>query len=148
VAQGSKWSAFVTDQAGTTSLQVPDLGKAFSYVISTVDRNTLGTGQVQSAEMLVRYPDTAYRAHGNYGVHYNVALPLYNPTDEDKTVAIKLQTPLQDESLTEGLRFRDPPEDRIFYRGTVRVSYSSGVLGNMQSRYIHVVQRRGQEGSP
>jgi hypothetical protein len=148
VAQGSKWSAFVTDQAGTTSLQVPDLGKAFSYVISTVDRNTLGTGQVQSAEMLVRYPDTAYRAHGNYGVHYNVALPLYNPTDEDKTVAIKLQTPLQDESLTEGLRFRDPPEDRIFYRGTVRVSYSSGVLGNMQSRYIHVVQRRGQEGEP
>lgn len=148
VAQGSKWSAFVTDQQGSTSLQVPDLGEAFSYVISTVDRNTLGTGQIQSAQMLARYPDTAYRAHGNYGVHYNVALPLYNPTNEDKTVAIKLQTPLQDESLTAGLRFRDPPEDRIFYRGTVRVSYSSGILGNMQSRYIHVVQRRGQEGEP
>ncbi|MDA0867812.1 MAG: DUF3370 domain-containing protein [Cyanobacteria bacterium] len=148
VARGSKWSAFVTDGNGTTSLRIPDLGEAFSYVISTVDRNTLGTGQIQSADMLVRYPDTAYRSHGNYGVHYNVALPLHNPTNEAQTVAIKLQTPLQDESLTAGLRFRNPPEDRIFYRGTVRVSYSSGILGNMQSRYIHVVQRRGQEGEP
>jgi hypothetical protein len=148
VSRGSQWRTFITDNDGTTSLQIPNPGESFSYVVSTVDRNTLGTGQIQSADMLVRYPDTAYRAHGNYGIHYNLALPLYNDTNEAKTVAIKLQTPLQDESLISGLRFRTPPEDRIFFRGTVRVSYSSGVLGNMQSRYIHVVQRRGQEGEP
>ena len=28
--------------------------------------------------MLVRYPDTAYRAHGNYGIRYSFRLPLYN----------------------------------------------------------------------
>ncbi|NJN22239.1 MAG: DUF3370 domain-containing protein [Leptolyngbya sp. RL_3_1] len=147
VAQGSQWRAFATDGPSSTRLTIPAVGQAFSYVISTVDRNTLGTGQIQSAPMLARYDDTAYRAHGNYGIHYAVAFPLYNPTDSSQTVVLKLQTPLQDENLTAALRFRNPPDDRIFFRGTVRIRYPNG-LGLMQSRYIHVVQRRGQEGEP
>ncbi len=147
VAQGSQWRAFATDGPSSTRLTIPAAGQAFSYVLSTVDHNTLGTGQVQSAPIVARYDDTAYRAHGNYGIHYTVSFPLYNPTEASQTVVLKLQTPLQDEALTEGLRFRNPPDDRIFFRGTVRVRYPSG-LGLMQTRYIHVVQRRGQEGEP
>jgi Protein of unknown function (DUF3370) len=147
VAQGSQWSARATDK-DEDYLSIPEPGEAISYVISSVDRNTFGTGQIQSAPMLVRYPDTAYRAHGNYGILYDVALPLKNNTDSTQRVAIKLQTPLQDERLKgEGLRFRNPPYDQIFFRGTVRIRFKDD-LGIRQTRYMHLVQRRGQQGQP
>ncbi|WP_375539795.1 DUF3370 family protein [Cylindrospermum sp. FACHB-282] len=31
--------------------------------------------------MLVRYLDRTYAAHGNYGVQYNISLPLSNITN-------------------------------------------------------------------
>ncbi|WP_225889376.1 DUF3370 domain-containing protein [Halomicronema hongdechloris] len=147
VAQGERWDAIATDDPDSDSLSIPNPGEAFSYVISTLDRNTLGTGQIQSAPMLARYPDTAYRAHGNYGVHYSLTLPLKNPTDDAQMVLLKFQTPLQDESLKDGLRFRQPPDDAIFFRGTVRIQ-ATNRLGLQQSRYVHLVQRRGQAGEP
>ena len=147
VARGSQWSALVTDSPDTRVLTIPQPGDAFSYVVSTVDRNTFGTGQIQSAPMLVRYPDTAYRAHGNYGIRYSLTMPLYNPTNTTQNVELKLQTPLQDEGLRNGLRFRQPPENRIFFRGTVRLRYANR-LGVRQTHYVHLVQRRGQEGDP
>ncbi|MBD0334004.1 MAG: DUF3370 domain-containing protein [Cyanobacteria bacterium Co-bin13] len=147
VARGSQWSALVTDGPDTTLLSIPQPGDAFSYVVSTVDRNTFGTGQIQSAPMLVRYPDTAYRAHGNYGIRYSLTLPLHNATGSTQSVELKLQTPLQDEGLKGGLRFRQPPENRVFFRGTVRLRYANQ-LGVRQTHYVHLVQRRGQEGDP
>jgi Protein of unknown function (DUF3370) len=147
VAKGSQWSGRATDK-DSNSLSIPNPGDALSYVISSVDRNTFGTGQIQSAPMLVRYPDTAYRAHGNYGVLYSVELPLKNNTDSTQRVAIMLQTPLQDERLKgEGLLFRNPPYDQIFFRGTVQLRYKDD-LGIRQTRYMHLVQRRGQQGEP
>jgi hypothetical protein len=148
VARGSQWTARATDKEDVDYLSVPPPGEAISYVISSVDRNTFGTGQIQSAPMLVRYPDTAYRAHGNYGILYNITLPLYNNTDSPQRVAIMLQTPLQDERLKgEALRFRTPPYDQVFFRGTVRLRYTDD-LGIRQTRYMHIVQRRGQQGEP
>ena len=147
VAQGSRWNSSITDDGDNSVLTIPNPGSAFSYVISTVDRNTFGTGQIQSAPMLVRYDDTAYRAHGNYGMHYSLRLPLYNNTDSSQTVQIKLQTPLQDERITNQLRFWRPPLDRIFFRGTLRVRFTNP-LGARQTRYIHLVQNQGQEGEP
>ncbi|MCU0565342.1 MAG: DUF3370 domain-containing protein [Oculatellaceae cyanobacterium Prado106] len=147
VARGSEWTATATDSDEVDYVSIPQPGQALSYVISTVDHNTFGTGQIQSAPMLARYPDTAYRAHGNYGVQYNVTLPLYNNTDSMQTVNVMLQTPLQDEKLADALRFREPPDNRVFFRGTVRLSYRSD-LGLQQVRYVHVVQQRGQEGQP
>lgn len=147
VAQGSEWSGRATDK-DSDHLSIPNPGEAISYVLSSVDRNTFGTGQIQSAPMLVRYPDTAYRAHGNYGILYNIALPLKNNTDATQRVAIKIQTPLQDERLKgEALRFRNPPYDQIFFRGTIRLRYKDD-LGIRQTRYMHLVQRRGQQGQP
>lgn len=147
VAQGSVWQADLTDP-GQDYLAVPTPGSAVSYPISTVDRNTLGTGQIQSAPMLVRYSDTAYRAHGNYGIHYQLTLPLRNTTDQTQQVAVLFQTPVKDEALQgQGLRFYDPPLDRVFYRGTLRLRYANN-WGVERTRYVHVVQRRGQQGEP
>ncbi|WP_416672779.1 DUF3370 domain-containing protein [Egbenema bharatensis] len=147
VARGSQWTALATDGPEVDHLTIPRPGDAFSYVLSTVDHNTFGTGQIQSAPMLVRYADTAYRAHGNYGIKYDISLPLYNDTDATQRVTIRFQTPLQDENLENGLRFRDPPDNQIFFRGTVRLRFTDD-LGIPQTRYLHLVQRRGQQGEP
>ncbi|GAB4367416.1 MAG: DUF3370 domain-containing protein [Elainellaceae cyanobacterium] len=146
VSQGSQWTAVATDD-NNDYLSIPQPGEAFSYVISSVDYNTFSTGQIQSAPMLVRYSDTAYRAHGNYGTKYDISLPLHNNTDSTQRVAILFETPLQDEDLEDGLRFRDPPEEQIFFRGTVRLRFTDD-LGIPQTRYLHLVQRRGQQGNP
>jgi hypothetical protein len=147
VAEGAQWEANAVDEGDADSLSIPDPGNAISYVISTVDYNTFGTSQIQSAPMLARYADTAYRAHGNYGVHYKIRMPLRNDTDRPQRIALTLQTPLQDETLKHGLRFLRNPADRIFFRGTVRVQYETD-NGQQQTRYIHVVQRQGEEGEP
>lgn len=147
VSRGSQWSGIATDNPKVDFLTIPDPGQAISYALSTVDHNTFGTGQIQSAPMLVRYPDTAYRAHGNYGTQYNISLPLTNSTDATRKVAIMLETPLQNEQAKNALSFRNPPDEQIFFRGTVRLRYTDD-LGIPQTRYIHVIQRRGQQGDP
>jgi hypothetical protein len=147
VAKGSNWKTTLTDNTNSDTLSIPDPGNSFSYVISSVDRNTFGTGQIQSAPMVARYADTAFRAHGNYGVRYSLKLPLYNRHDSAQTVSIKFQTPLGDENLTDGLRFRRPPENRVFFRGTVRLKFKNP-MGIERTHYLHLVQRRGQESNP
>ena len=146
VSQGSEWRTTVTDTPSGDHLTIPKAGQEISYVLSTVDRNTFGTGQVQSAPLLVRYPDTAYRAHGNYGVRYSITLPLYNNTDSPRRVALMMQTPVRDEQDTV-LKFRNPPDNLVFFRGTVRLRYTND-FGIPQTLYTHLVQHRGQEGEP
>ncbi len=147
VAQGSEWKAELVDNPTTRTLTIPESGQAFSYGLSTLPRGTLGTGQSQSARMLVRYPDTAYFAHGNYGVHYSLTLPLVNPTRETQTVALTFQTPIKEDQLRQGLRFFEPAAKQVFFRGTIRVRYNDDA-GSPQTRYLHLVQRRGQMGEP
>lgn len=148
VAQGSAWQTSLIDDPETLSLTIPDPGAAFSYGVSTLYAGRQGTGQNQSAEMLVRYPDTAYEAHGNYGIEYNLSLPLANPTDATQTVTVALQTPIKEDQLsTAGLQFFEPLPTQVFFRGTVRVRYTDDA-GRPQTRYVHLVQRRGQPGEP
>ncbi|MBD2106976.1 MULTISPECIES: DUF3370 domain-containing protein [unclassified Nodosilinea] len=144
VAKGASWKATLTDSSDTDVLTIPAPGNAFSYVISSVDRNTFGTGQIQSAPMVARYPDTAFRAHGNYGVRYSLKLPFYNNRGVEQAITLKFQTPMRDEELVQGLRFRRPPEDRVFFRGTVRLKFRNQ-MGLERTHYVHLVQRRGQE---
>ena len=146
VSQGSRWQARLTDHR-SSRLKIPEIGQQLSYAISTVDHNTFGTGQIQSASMLRRYGDTAYRAHGNYGTEYDLTLPLHNPTDQSKTVALSVQTPLQNETIKNALTFLTPHDSRIFFRGTVLFLYKND-QGERRADYIHLVQRRGQVGSP
>ncbi|MDV3350438.1 DUF3370 domain-containing protein [Leptothoe sp. LEGE 181152] len=146
VSQGSSWQARLSDRR-SSRLKIPETGKQISYAISTVDHNTFGTGQIQSARMLRRYSDTAYRAHGNYGTEYDLTLPLHNPTDQPKTVALSVQTPLQNETIKNALTFLTAHDSRIFFRGTVLFLYTND-QGERRADYIHLVQRRGQLGSP
>ncbi|WP_416361006.1 DUF3370 domain-containing protein [Microcoleus sp. FACHB-672] len=148
VARGSAWKAQLSDGAGSPNLTIPQAGEAFSYALSTLPRGQMGTGQVQSAPMIVRYPDTAYHAHGNYGIEYSLTLPLYNASATSQTVTVALETPIKEEQLARGgLRFLEPPARQIFFRGTVRLRYNDDA-GLPQTRYVHLVQRRGQQGEP
>ena len=146
VSQGSRWQARLSDRR-SPRLAIPPIGEQISYAISTVDHNTFGTGQIQSAPMLRRYSDTAYRAHGNYGTEYDLTLPLHNPTREPKTVALSVQTPLKNETIRNALTFLKPHGSRIFFRGTVLFLYTND-QGERRADYIHLVQRRGQVGPP
>jgi hypothetical protein len=155
VARGARWQAQVVDPPGiqldkpdTWYLSIPSAGQAFSYGLSTLIGGTLGTQQVQTAEMLVRYPDTAYQAHGNYAIEYNLTLPLRNRTEQTQTIAIALETPIKEDQPKDGqLRFFQPLPRQVFFRGTVRIRYPDD-RGLPQTRYIHLVQRRGQQGEP
>lgn len=147
VAQGSQWQAQLTDSPTSQFLTIPEPGEAFSYGLSTLPGGRLGTNQSQSAPMLVRYPDTAYFAHGNYGVQYSLTLPLVNPTNETQTVTLALQTPVKQDQIQDGLRFFEPPAQQVFFRGTVRIRYNDDA-GLPRTGYWHLVQRRGQEGEP
>ncbi|MEL6856517.1 MAG: DUF3370 domain-containing protein, partial [Cyanobacteria bacterium J06607_13] len=161
VSAGSQWQATLTDpdttapetpesapETAAARLTIPEVGGAFSYGISLLYAGMMGSGQNQSAEMLVRYPDTAYQSHGNYGVRYNLTLPLHNPTDEPKTVTVALQTALKEDELSaDGLRFLEPPAQQTFFRGPVQVRYRSD-SGLPRVRNIHLVMKRGQQGEP
>jgi hypothetical protein len=146
VAVGSQWNAQVVDP-GSSYLSIPNPGQAFSYGLSTLYKGTLGTGQNQSATITKRYPDTAYQAHGNYGIEYRLSLPLRNTTDKPQAVAIAIETPLKREDTKQGVRFLQPPGSYTAFRGTVRLRYNTD-QGLPQTRYIHVVQKRGQQGEP
>ncbi|MEH2296580.1 DUF3370 domain-containing protein [Nostoc sp.] len=148
VAGGSRWRALLVDNPKARYLTIPQPGQAFSYALSTLHGGRLGTGQIQSAPMLVRYPDTAYRAHGNYGIQYNLKLPLYNNTQSPQTVSVSIQTPLKEDQLEKlGLRFLSTPARQVFFRGTVRVRYKDD-QGQPKTEFVHLVQRRGQPGEP
>jgi len=148
VGRGSQWQGNIVDGDGDgkSDLTIPEPGKAFAYGISTLLAGTLGTKQIQSAPMLARYQDTAYQAHGNYGVQYSLSLPLYNPRKEAQPVTIAFHSPIKEDQLTKGgLRFS--AGRGVAFRGTIRLQYNDEG-GIPQTRYLHVVQRRGALGEP
>ncbi|MFN4279691.1 DUF3370 domain-containing protein [Thermosynechococcus sp.] len=140
VALGSRWH-----NPQQQPIPIPEVGTAFSYPISSLVAGRLGTGQIQTAPLVRRYPDTAYAAHGNYGVEYDLILPLQNTGDRPQRVRLALQTPLKFDAPGEGLRFFAEPPNRIFFRGSVRLRFRDD-HGTPQSRIIHLVQRQGQQG--
>jgi len=146
IAQGTEWRAQLSDAGKRSSLTIPQPGRVISYPLSTVRAGTFGTGQVQSAPILARYPDTAYEAHGNYGIKYNLSLPLYNASNQPQNVAVGIQTALKGDKSEAALRFLNPPASQVFFRGTVRLRYQDD-RGLPRTRYIHLVQRRGQQGA-
>lgn len=149
VSVGSEWRTQVVDASATAAnwyLTIPPAGEAFAYGLSTLLRGSLGTGQIQSAPMLAYYPETAFAAHGNYAVEYRLTLPLKNTSSQTQTVAIAFETPIKEDQLSKpGLRFFTTPARQVFFRGTVRIRFTDD-RGLPQTRYVHLVQRRGQRG--
>lgn len=147
VAQGSVWQTELVDNPNSRFLSIPEAGLAFSYGLATLQGGLMGTNQSQSAKMLVRYPDTAYFAHGNYGIQYSLSLPLVNRTNQPQTVTLTVQTPLKSDDPQGKLRFLEPPAKQVFFRGTVQIRYKDdqGLPGRV---VVHLVQGRGQQGEP
>ncbi|BAQ65636.1 DUF3370 domain-containing protein [Geminocystis sp. NIES-3709] len=143
VSQGNMWKTDLTDSPSTQLLTIPNSGEAFSYGLSTLIGGTLGTNQIQTAPLLVRYPDTAYSAHGNYGLQYSLTLPLFNPSNETKTVNIAISTPVKQD--TPGVNFLNHLPTQTFFRGLVQVKYNDD--NNIpRLQYFHLVQKRGEKG--
>lgn len=146
VSKGTVWSATLADprvKAGEYAdyLAVPEAGKSYTYPLSTVQGGTFGTKQVQSAQMLVRYPDTAYEAHGNYGSAYSISIPLINPSINQANVQVLFQTALKTDEKSNQTCFYASPPNRAFFRGTIFVDDGS------DRHYWHLVQKQGAEGS-
>jgi len=140
VSHGNQWKT-------TVPVDLPSPGEAVAYGISTLIGGRLGTEQVQTAPMLVRYPDTAYQAHGNYGVEYELTFQLQNTSSTAQAVTFALSTPVKRDELSQGLQFLDSPPDQVFFRGTVAVSYPNAGQPEV-TRYFHLVQNRGEKGEP
>jgi hypothetical protein len=158
VQRGSIWTGRLTDPGASTfsASRAP-----ISWPISSLERGTLGTGQVQTAELSAAYSGTAWAAHGNYGVTYALTLPLRNDTSRQQRLALAIESPLKSDGPQGGLRFRGVPavaeaspgtpssNGPVMFRGTVEVSGLDGVQGRPSGRQaFHLVQRAGQEGPP
>lgn len=143
ISQGDRWTGTLFGPAGPA---LPNPGERVGFPIASVILNHLGTAQVQSAPMRKRYPDTAYQAHGNYGVTYDLTVPLDNPDDAPRTFTLGLSSPLK---LQEGatLSFAPPSGRRIHFRGQVRVAWQDE-KGVAQTRYRHLVLHDGEDLPP
>lgn len=145
VQRGSAWRVIMTDNATSVpKLRIPASGQSFTYPLSALEGGTFGTQQIQSAPLVVRYPDTAYQAHGNYGVEYDLVMPLFNDSQDTKTVSITFQNPLKSNVKSENLTYLEPAAPNVFFRGTVQLKYKDDT-GISQTKYFHVVLKKGQE---
>lgn len=142
VASGSTWKATVTDRRSSV-LALPAPDKPLAYVVSALKLGTFGTGQVQSAPLVVRYEDTAYQAHGNYGVKYDLTFPLKNTSEHDLRFELAFETPIKSDLRKETVTFNDPVYPNVFFRGTVKVT-----SGKKTIHYKHLVEHRGETVSP
>jgi hypothetical protein len=153
---GATWRGRLSDQ-GSTSLSVRRA--PISWPIASLERGRLGSGQVQSAELKVFYGGTAWAAHGNYGVEYQLQIPLRNDTAAPVTLALALESPLKRDLAEGGLRFTAgaPGSGPVVFRGTVEVAGLSpleaprsqpdgGPAAVLGPQAFHLVQRAGEKG--
>ena len=144
VQLGSTWTARITDP-GKPYLALP--GNPVSWPIAALERGTLGTGQIQTAALRTFYPGTAWAAHGNYGVEYDLTLPLRNTGTTPAAVQLALESPLKADQAQGGLRFNTSPAKSVMFRGTVEVSGLDGPGPRPAGRQgFHLVLRNGQQG--
>jgi len=118
-----------------------------SWPISSLERGTLATNHVQTAELKRFYPGTAWAAHGNYGVEYDLTLPLKNTGSAAVTLQLSLDSPLKGNSTTSLLRFRDDLNGPVMFRGPVQTTGLEDSEGGSKGRQTqHLVLRQGQRG--
>jgi hypothetical protein len=141
---GSIWNGTITDP-GKPYLAASHA--PISWPIASLERGSLGTGQVQTAELKAFYPGTAWAAHGNYGVEYNLAIPLRNTSTKPVQLELAFESPLKSDQAQGGLRFNPEAGTSVMFRGTVEASGLDGDNGvTAGRRSFHLVQRVGQQG--
>jgi hypothetical protein len=146
IQTGSVWRARLSDPgAATLSASRAPL----SWPIASLERGSLGTGQVQTAELTAAYPGTAWAAHGNYGVEYDLTIPLRNDGASPVTLALAFESPLKVDRPQGGLSFLPSPARAVMFRGTLEVSGLDSPASDPRPagrQSFHLVLRNGQEG--
>lgn len=146
VAIGTEWKAKLAWPAGGTSVNLSGSGQKISFPIGTVRGGTFGTGQIQSAPITHRQPGSAYAAHGNYGIKYDLELPLRISSGKSQVVDVLFQSPIKSDADDSILRFNEQPPKQVFFRGTVKLTYRRD--GKSVTQLSHLVQRQGEQGQP
>ncbi len=144
VAAGASWNGTVANNdAESFDIKV---GQTFSFPLCTVIGGTLGTDQIQSASILCRYDDTAYQSHGNFGVIYNLNLPVRNADSVPVIIELAFQSPLKTSNSSVSLKFAGQSEKTVF-RGTVKFEWTDSEQIS-QTKLFHLVQYQGMVGPP
>ena len=76
------------------------------------------------------YPGTAWAAHGNYGVEYNLAIPLRNTSSKPVQLELAFESPMKADQAQGGLRFNPEPGKSVMFRGTVEVGGLDGAAAS------------------
>lgn len=147
VQQGSQWTARFFD--AISILQMPAAGEISAFPLSSLYLKRYGTSQNQSAPLLRRYPDTARQAHGNYGVHYDLHLPLNNPDPFFRNYAIRLSQParISGPAANTTLTYIYPPDKQVVFRGTIKLNWIDE-FNLPQEQVHHLVLHQGEEAPP
>lgn len=147
VAEGLHWTGQFFE--GARILERPAVDEISAYPISSLYLKRWGTEQNQSGTLLRRYPDTALQAHGNYGVRYELTLPLHNDTANFETFKLGLAQPIKmtGPASNAEMDFVYPPNKPVFFRGSLRLQWTDE-FNQQQDEIKHLVLHQGQETVP
>lgn len=144
VSEGDRWmgSLFL----GQDVLNLPKPGETVGFPIASLYVKRFGTTQNQSAQMLRRYPDTAYQAHGNYGVTYDLRIPLNNPDKSPRIYQFKLSWPafVKGQSPNIEAVYFQPPGKPTMFRGSAIMEWLDAQQ-QPQRQWVHLVMHQGEE---
>ncbi len=140
VSQGLTWKAKLFE--GDMLVRRPEAGETIGYPFSAVYLKRMGTSQNQSGELLRRYPDTAYQNHANYGVRYDIDIPLHNRTGNYQTYSVGLAHPTSQDAQESTFVF--PPNKPVMFRGSSKLSWVDEYAQPHTIVKHHVLQH-GQE---
>lgn len=133
VALGAAWKG---------TLRAPDAARpVVGYPLAATRTRRLAVGPEQAPALARRYGDTAFAAHGAYGVAYELTLPLPGGA----TYALALTSPL--EAPDPGhVRYLDPPGPAVTFRGSVGLTFPPE--SGRSPLLAHVVLKAGEEAPP
>lgn len=140
IATGSSWKA-----SEQRALEIEPTPLTLHYPISTVIGGTFGTGQIQSAPLVARLADTAWAAHGNYGILYDLTIPVKNNSKMTVSCHLRLDSPVKSDVKGHAPKYLSPPSTMVFFRGTVqhRVLIDADQISKGVS---HLVLHNGEKG--
>lgn len=147
VSQGLTWKGKLWD--ATRILERPAPGQKVGYPIAAVHVKRYGTGQDQSGTMLRRYMDSPLQSHSNYGVRYELDIPLHNTTGQFQTYSLALNHPanMPASGKSAELQYLFPPNKPVVFRGSVRLRWVDE-YNQQQDNLNHLVLRHGQQSAP
>jgi len=147
VSQGLHWQGKFFEK--TRILERPAPGETVAYPFSSVYLKRWGTQQNQSGKMLQRYPGSAYQSHANYGVRYDLELPLHNDTAKFATYSLGLSHPshMGGTAKNAEMTYLYPPNKPVMFRGSARLRWVDE-YNQQQDQMVHMVLRHGEETAP